>query len=43
VSIWEQIDAMLNAIGIGYLGAGVYVVVVVLVFWIIGRRGNGKR
>lgn len=43
VGIWEQIDAMLNAIGVGYLGAGVYIAIVIFIFWLIGRRGGGKK
>lgn len=43
MGIWEQIDAMLNAIGVGYLGAGVYIAIVIFIFWLIGRRGGGKK
>lgn len=42
--MWDQIEAMLEAIGIGYFGALGYIAVVVFVFWLIGRGkgGNGQ-
>lgn len=40
MSLWDQINGMLHAVGVGYVGAGIYILIIIVIFMFIVRRNK---